>query len=39
MKKLALILTVLLLSATILLAQGAAEAAKAEETFVFTDDL
>lgn len=39
MKKLTLIITVLLLSVTVLFAQGAAEAAKAEETFVFTDDL
>lgn len=39
MKKLTVILTVLLLSVAVLFAQGAAEAAMAEETFVFTDDL
>ncbi len=39
MKKLTVILTVMLISVTVMFAQGAAEAAKAEETFVFTDDL
>ena len=39
MKKKTLLITILLISITVLFAQGTAEAAKAEETFVFTDDL
>ncbi|MGN0906348.1 MAG: ABC transporter substrate-binding protein, partial [Bullifex sp.] len=39
MKKLTLVFAVLLISVTVLFAQGATEEAKAEETFVFTDDL